>query len=186
MAWIGTIGVGSYRQYCPIARASEILADRWNPLIIRNLVFGAETFSEVARGLPTMSRSMLSKRLDEITRWGDRAWSRLGTTDRRSSGGSSHPNLERSSAWAVPAAGPEPPVTVKSLLTNPAIPRFTVCPSAAAQSVLFHEYAAVGLTALGLRGWCSVWDLRHRQSDRAFGEQEAVAVVGELDRLAGK
>ncbi len=56
----------TYRQYCPIARASEILAERWNPLIIRNLMFGADTFSELARGVPAMSRSMLIKRLGEM------------------------------------------------------------------------------------------------------------------------
>ncbi|MBX7435015.1 helix-turn-helix transcriptional regulator [Mycobacterium sp. Y57] len=62
--------MGTYRQYCPIARASEILAERWNPLIVRNLMFGADTFSAIARGVPTMSRSMLLKRLDELTRAG--------------------------------------------------------------------------------------------------------------------
>jgi DNA-binding HxlR family transcriptional regulator len=62
--------MGSYRQYCPIARASEILAERWNPLIIRNLMLGADTFSQLARGVPAMSRSMLIKRLDELERDG--------------------------------------------------------------------------------------------------------------------
>ncbi|CAN5787640.1 hypothetical protein BH23ACT5_BH23ACT5_15190 [soil metagenome] len=62
--------MGSYRQYCPIARASEILAERWNPLIVRNLMFGANTFSELARGVPAMSRSMLLKRLGELERAG--------------------------------------------------------------------------------------------------------------------
>ncbi len=62
--------MGTYRQYCPIARASEILAERWNPLIVRNLMFGADTFSAIARGVPTMSRSMLLKRLDELERAG--------------------------------------------------------------------------------------------------------------------
>lgn len=60
----------SYRQYCPIARASEILAERWTPLIIRNLMFGAETFTSLARGVPAMSRSMLIKRLSELERAG--------------------------------------------------------------------------------------------------------------------
>ena len=46
--------MGTYRQYCPIARASEILAERWNPLIVRNLMFGADTFSRtVASGWGT-------------------------------------------------------------------------------------------------------------------------------------
>lgn len=62
--------MGTYRQYCPIARASEILAERWNPLIVRNLMFGADTFTAIARGVPTMSRSMLLKRLDELQRAG--------------------------------------------------------------------------------------------------------------------
>jgi len=62
--------MGTYRQYCPIARASEILAERWTPLIVRNLMFGADTFSAIARGVPTMSRSMLLKRLDELERAG--------------------------------------------------------------------------------------------------------------------
>jgi DNA-binding HxlR family transcriptional regulator len=62
--------MGTYRQYCPIARASEILAERWTPLIVRNLMFGADTFSAIARGVPTMSRSMLLKRLGELERAG--------------------------------------------------------------------------------------------------------------------
>ena len=62
--------MGTYHQYCPVARASEILAERWNPLIVRNLMFGADTFSAIARGVPTMSRSMLLKRLEELERAG--------------------------------------------------------------------------------------------------------------------
>lgn len=62
--------MGSYHQYCPIARASEIMAERWTPLVVRNLWFGAETFTELARGLPTMSRSMLVRRLAELERAG--------------------------------------------------------------------------------------------------------------------
>ena len=58
--------MGAYRQYCPIARASEILAERWTPLVIRNLMLGARTFNEIARGVPAMSRSMVAKRLTEL------------------------------------------------------------------------------------------------------------------------
>lgn len=58
--------MGTYRQYCPIARASEILAERWTPLLVRNLMLGAHTFNDLARGVPAMSRSMLSKRLAEL------------------------------------------------------------------------------------------------------------------------
>jgi DNA-binding HxlR family transcriptional regulator len=62
--------VGTYHQYCPIARTSEILAERWTPLIIRNLSFGASTFSDIAHGVPQMSSSMLAKRLRELERAG--------------------------------------------------------------------------------------------------------------------
>lgn len=62
--------MGTYRQYCPIARASEIMAERWTPLLVRNLMLGAHGFNDIARGVPAMSRSMLVKRLDELERAG--------------------------------------------------------------------------------------------------------------------
>jgi len=58
--------VASYRQYCPVARAAEILAERWSLLIVRNLLLGATTFTDLATGVPYMSRSMLIKRLREL------------------------------------------------------------------------------------------------------------------------
>lgn len=58
--------VRTYGQYCPIARACEILAERWTPLVIRNLMFGADTFSAISQGVPSMSRSMLVTRLKEL------------------------------------------------------------------------------------------------------------------------
>ena len=60
----------SYGQYCPVARASEVMAERWTPLVVRNLMFGAETFTELAHGVPQMSRSMLVTRLRELERAG--------------------------------------------------------------------------------------------------------------------
>lgn len=58
----------SYGQYCPVARASEVLAERWTFLIIRNLMFGADTFTALKRGVPQMSRSVLVTRLRELER----------------------------------------------------------------------------------------------------------------------
>jgi DNA-binding HxlR family transcriptional regulator len=52
-----------YGQYCPIARAAEILATRWTLIIVRNLLIGSETFSEIADGAPGIPRSLLSQRL---------------------------------------------------------------------------------------------------------------------------
>ena len=48
-----------YHQYCPVARACEVIADRWTPLIVRELLFGSRHFNELERGLPRISRSLL-------------------------------------------------------------------------------------------------------------------------------
>jgi DNA-binding HxlR family transcriptional regulator len=55
-----------YHQYCPVARACEILADRWTPLIVRELLFGSRHFNELRRGLPRISRSLLVARLRHL------------------------------------------------------------------------------------------------------------------------
>jgi len=55
-----------YKQYCPVARAAEILADRWTPLIVRELVVGSHRFNEIERGLPGISRSLLASRLRDL------------------------------------------------------------------------------------------------------------------------
>ena len=57
-----------YGQYCPITRALEVLGDRWTLLVVRDLLVGATRFNELARGLPGMSRGLLSKRLDQLQR----------------------------------------------------------------------------------------------------------------------
>jgi DNA-binding HxlR family transcriptional regulator len=60
--------VRTYGQYCPIARGAEIFAERWTPMIIRNLYVGCETFSEILAGAPGLSRTLLSKRLKQLER----------------------------------------------------------------------------------------------------------------------
>jgi DNA-binding HxlR family transcriptional regulator len=59
-----TVDVGGYQQqFCPVARASEIFAERWTPIIIRNLLLGCRTFNELVEGAPGIPRSLLSARL---------------------------------------------------------------------------------------------------------------------------
>ena len=55
-----------YGQFCPIARASEVLAERWTPIILRNLLLGCTTFNEISSGAPGLSRALLTKRLREL------------------------------------------------------------------------------------------------------------------------
>ena len=56
----------AYHQFCPVAKASEIFAERWTPLVLRELFCGSHRFNELRRGVPLMSQSMLSQRLKEL------------------------------------------------------------------------------------------------------------------------
>src|ERR671924_2184789 len=58
----------SYAQYCPVAKASEILGDRWTLLIVREMLGGASGFNELQRGLPGISRSVLTDRMRALER----------------------------------------------------------------------------------------------------------------------
>ena len=60
----------TYGQYCPIARGAEIFAERWTPVIIRNLYLGCESFSEIHEGAPGLSRTLLSQRLKQLEHQG--------------------------------------------------------------------------------------------------------------------
>lgn len=60
----------SYQQYCPVARGAEVFAERWTPVIMRNILYGCETFNAIADGAPGLSRSLLTKRLHELQRAG--------------------------------------------------------------------------------------------------------------------
>jgi DNA-binding HxlR family transcriptional regulator len=59
-----------YRQFCPIAKAAEIVAERWTPLVLHELLAGSNRFSDIRRGVPLMSQTLLSKRLKELERVG--------------------------------------------------------------------------------------------------------------------
>ncbi len=60
----------TYGQYCPIARGAEIFAERWTPVIVRNLYLGCESFNEILEGAPGLSRTLLSQRLKQLERLG--------------------------------------------------------------------------------------------------------------------
>jgi DNA-binding HxlR family transcriptional regulator len=60
----------SYGQYCPIARGSEIFATRWTPLIIRNMLLGARTFTAIREGVPGISKTLLTERLRVLEHYG--------------------------------------------------------------------------------------------------------------------
>lgn len=55
-----------YGQYCPVARAVEILGDRWTLLIVRDLLLGTCHFNDLKRGLPGISTGLLASRLQRL------------------------------------------------------------------------------------------------------------------------
>lgn len=71
----------SYGQFCPVAKAMEVLDERWTLLIVRELLSGSTRFNELRRGVPKMSPALLSKRL--------RALERAGVVRRSEEGGRS-------------------------------------------------------------------------------------------------
>ena len=56
----------NYGQYCPVAKAAEVLGDRWTLLILRDMHTGALRFNDLHRGLPGISRSVLTQRLRKL------------------------------------------------------------------------------------------------------------------------
>jgi DNA-binding HxlR family transcriptional regulator len=79
-----------YRLFCPLAKAAEIVAERWTPLVISELLAGSSRFNDIRRGIPLMSRTLLSQRLKELER--------TGIVERRANG-------DRASGWHLTEAG---------------------------------------------------------------------------------
>jgi DNA-binding HxlR family transcriptional regulator len=59
-----------YGQYCPVARASEVYAERWTPIIVRNISLRCHTFNEILRGAAGLSKTLLADRLRTLGRAG--------------------------------------------------------------------------------------------------------------------
>ena len=60
----------SYGQYCPVALGAEVFAERWTPIILRNLHLGCRRFAEILDGAPGLPRSVLATRLRTLCRYG--------------------------------------------------------------------------------------------------------------------
>lgn len=56
----------SYRQFCPVAMAAEILCTRWTIVLVRELLTGSTRFNDLRRGVPRMSPALLSQRLKDL------------------------------------------------------------------------------------------------------------------------
>lgn len=60
----------AYLQFCPVAKASELLSEKWTILIIRELLMGGSRFNDLQRGLAAISPTILTKRLNELAEHG--------------------------------------------------------------------------------------------------------------------
>ncbi len=91
-----------YGQFCPVAKAAEIFCPRWNALILRNILWGAERFSDIQRGVPMMSPTLLSQRLRELEAEGIVARRKEGRAVRyrlTEAGGEFAPMIEAMGVW---------------------------------------------------------------------------------------
>jgi DNA-binding HxlR family transcriptional regulator len=61
---------GSYKQFCPVAMAAEVLCTRWTVVLLREMLAGSTRFNDLRRGLPRMSPALLSQRLKELEKAG--------------------------------------------------------------------------------------------------------------------
>ena len=59
-----------YCQFCPVAKAAEILCEKWVILVLRELMMGSTRFGQLRRGLPRISPSILSRRLKTLEEQG--------------------------------------------------------------------------------------------------------------------
>ncbi len=93
-----------YGQFCPVALAAEVLAERWTPLVVRELLCGSVRFNDLQRGVPRMSSALLARRLKELQF--------AGIVERRKGDGGTHeyhltpagqelfPVVEKMGLWA--------------------------------------------------------------------------------------
>lgn len=70
--------MSGYGQFCPVSKAAEVVAERWTPLLLRELLAGAHRFNDLRRAIPVMSPTLLSSRL--------KALERAGVVERRDGG----------------------------------------------------------------------------------------------------
>jgi DNA-binding HxlR family transcriptional regulator len=61
---------GSYKQFCPVAMAAEVLCTRWTIVLLREMLAGSTRFNDLRRGVPRMSPALLSQRLKELEQAG--------------------------------------------------------------------------------------------------------------------
>ncbi|GAC85026.1 putative HxlR family transcriptional regulator [Gordonia paraffinivorans NBRC 108238] len=94
----------SYGQFCPVAKAMELLDERWTILIVREMLLGSRHFNELRRGVPKMSPALLTKRLRSLERAGVIRRSQVGGRSvytLTTMGQELEPVVDALSAWGI-------------------------------------------------------------------------------------
>lgn len=94
----------TYGQFCPVAKAMELLDERWTLLVVRELIVGSRHFNDLRRGVPRMSPALLSKRLRTLTNAGVVARRQDGgrvSYDLTDAGRELYPVVEALGQWGV-------------------------------------------------------------------------------------
>jgi len=92
-----------YGQFCPVAMAAQVVAERWTPLVVRELLCGSTRFNDLQRGVPRMSSSLLAQRLKQLQYAGvvERSRSAAGVEYRLTAAGKElFPVVEAMGVWA--------------------------------------------------------------------------------------
>ena len=66
----GEMNMKTFGQFCPLAQAAQLLCERWTLLIVREMIAGSTRFSELQKGVPLMSPTLLSARLKMLVEAG--------------------------------------------------------------------------------------------------------------------
>jgi len=112
MCWCIVVGMRSYQQYCAIAKALDVVGDRWTLLIVRELITsGPSRYTDLLKGLPGIATNLLADRLREMEKSGIvRSWAApppVATTlfDLTERGKALRTILEELGRWGAPAMG---------------------------------------------------------------------------------
>lgn len=89
-----------YGQFCAVARALEVLGERWTLLVVRELLLGERRFNDIRRGIPRISRTVLSDRLRTLVAAGVVA-RREGEYELTAAGESLAPVVRELGLWAL-------------------------------------------------------------------------------------
>ncbi|NKY88571.1 winged helix-turn-helix transcriptional regulator [Nocardia veterana] len=101
----------NYDHYCPVSRALEVVGDRWNLLVVRELCSGPRRYSDLFADLPGISTDILAGRLKDLERDGVLTHRRVGPRSAAAvyeltpAGHALRPVLETLAQWGAPLLG---------------------------------------------------------------------------------